>query len=380
VLERGPDLFAVAYDQISIVHLLMALLALAFWLVAVAFWRSGRVDRLRTRLLVAIGGGIVCLGTLRVIFPTFFGGPFVEVEHPVVREWLGRVSELQPTLTPTDATRLGFFLANAGAVLVAGPYVLNALRRSGGKSWAPWLLMATLLVVFLPTALAQIRWVTYVQLVIPILLARFVLDVRAVAHRRLPHRLRVPMVVSVALAVLVGPLVLGALVLAAVQEPDGGSVAGRTFQACDYTVLARHLGTDHELSSRARTVAAIMDAGPAILYFTDHRVLATPYHRNVGGIVASHELVNASDDGVARALAAERQVDLILLCPAREVRFFVPTTASGDTTLYGRLLDGRPPDWLEPVALPPHLQGALLFQVVEPPSAAPDGPASTVPR
>jgi hypothetical protein len=164
--------------------------------------------------------------------------------------------------------------------------------------------------------------------------------------------------------------VAGAAILPA-DSSEGPSAGSATTRWCDFTPVARHLASEPSLSTRPMTVAAMMDAGPPILYFTTHRVLAAPYGNE--GIVAVHELLNATRDDRALALMTDRQVDLVLLCPAREGGFFHRTGDSGEPTLYGRLLDGTPPPWLEPVPLPDGLQGAHLFRYVE----APGGPAST---
>jgi hypothetical protein len=98
-----------------------------------------------------------------------------------------------------------------------------------------------------------------------------------------------------------------------------------------------------------------------LLLRTPHRVLATPYHRNASGIRKVHELFTASDPGVARALADSWGVDTIILCPGRDEVLFEGSFAEG-RTLYERLRDGAPPEWLVPVPGSEALRPGLAFE------------------
>jgi hypothetical protein len=242
------------------------------------------------------------------------------------------------------------------------------------------LLLGALLAVLLLLSLLQVRWVLYVQTILALVLARIIVVIWTALYHRTRPAIHVPVGMLATVALVAGPWFAGALVTANAEGTAAADpLAGESQPACDLTALARHLGTDPDLATRPRTVAAMMDAGPAILYFTSHRVLATPYHRNEGGIVATYDLLNATDDALARKLAEEREVDLILLCPAREDGFFLPTTASGDTTLYGRLLAGQPPSWIVAVPLPGSLEGAHLFELVVSPVGSTPASRGSIP-
>jgi hypothetical protein len=288
----------------------------------------------------------------------------VSFQHPVVRFWLSNVSELQAHLVPDDRQGVALFVTNLGAAVFVLPYlVVRWVREPGEGAWRARLLVLLSWAAFLPLALAQIRWATYVQLLVAMGLGEVVASVRgrlAVVRGGAARDLARAGAVS---ALLVGPFLLGVMLdssAEAAAPPDPAAEAPG--QPCDYTQIARYLARDPALGGRARTVAAIMDAGPALLYLSPHRVLATPY-ANEAGMVASWELMNATDPDRARQIAAVRQVELVLLCPARERGFFVSTDVAGDTTLYGWLLSGRPPSWLSPLALPDSIEGARLFQV-----------------
>ena len=89
----------------------------------------------------------------------------------------------------------------------------------------------------------------------------------------------------------------------------------------------------------------------ALLYFTRHAVVGSAYHRNVAGTRDTYALMEAVDDQAALDAIRRRNIDLFLLCskvPDGSFRDLV----DGRPTLYRRLLDDRPPPWLEPVDLP----------------------------
>jgi hypothetical protein len=389
LLERGLDLAPIAYERISVVHVVVTGLAVGFWSVAGALGSRKLLVGRRSRMAAAAAGGAICLTLLGIVFREFYRGPMVDFRHPLVRFWLSRVSELRPLLLPVDADGRRMFLVNVGSSLFLVPFFAARVWRARGRDLrGGHLLMGIALAAFFPLALYQVRWVTYVQLLLAILLAELIAVVRETLRRRAPRGLAHLARAACTAALLGGPL---SLALWATGHPEGlgqglggepgvappGALGGAAPGAdegpdepslvppCDFAALARYLADDPGLGARPRTVAALMDAGPALLYLSRHRVLSTPYG-NESGLVASHELLNATDDVRARAVAAEREVDLLLLCPSRERGFFVPVTAEGDSTLYGRLLDGRPPDWIEPLALPDSLRGARLFGVWRP--------------
>lgn len=112
-----------------------------------------------------------------------------------------------------------------------------------------------------------------------------------------------------------------------------------------------------------RTLAAPIDAGPALLFLTRHRLLAGPYHRNVRGLTDNRRIF-AGTEREARATVAARGVEAILFC-----RNFAGLSNYPDRPAFldGRLAAGNPPRWLLPVV---RGEGIALYRVAPAAAAA----------
>ena len=94
--------------------------------------------------------------------------------------------------------------------------------------------------------------------------------------------------------------------------------------------------------------------GAGVLVWTEHSVLAGPYHRNITGTMTTINALRSRSGSGARIIAASA-ADYVLVCPASpETRFYA---AHGATALRRRrrcrpcLARGDHPDWLAPVDL-----------------------------
>jgi hypothetical protein len=100
-----------------------------------------------------------------------------------------------------------------------------------------------------------------------------------------------------------------------------------------------------------------VDAGPAILLLTRHRVLAAPYHRDVRGL-ADNRRIFAGSESEALATIARREVGAVLFCRKHAA---LSVYAGQPAFLDERLAAGRPPAWLAPVTA---ADGLGLYRVV----------------
>jgi len=162
----------------------------------------------------------------------------------------------------------------------------------------------------------------------------------------------------------VGTSILGSLMGASGgAQGSGGEVVGR----CKLKDLAPFLNASDGLGNRPQTIVTDLQFGPELLYRTEHRVLATPYHRNAQGILDAREILASPDMAVSLRLATERGVDLVLLCPSIPSVFQRGTEGQGGSAGLGaRLEEGRIPSWLHKVEIPIDSgSGFLLFGMSE---------------
>ncbi len=101
------------------------------------------------------------------------------------------------------------------------------------------------------------------------------------------------------------------------------------------------------LSEKPGFIAAANGLGPWILFNTNHRVLAGPYHRNTEGNLDALKIMIGPEQE-AQAVMKKGGVTLFMACPkfADEAQILreVPNG------FLGQLLGGKTPDWLEPIA------------------------------
>lgn len=111
------------------------------------------------------------------------------------------------------------------------------------------------------------------------------------------------------------------------------------------------------------TVAAFVDDGPKIMYWTNHRVLAAPYHRNGAGIIAAHEILTAPNHLIAKEKMEAYKTDVVMICK-NEPNIWIKSLIASDAPSFAKnLYEGFVPYWLEPVKAK-KTGGYLIFKKV----------------
>jgi hypothetical protein len=347
--EHPPDsLWLVEYDRISIVHGAMAGLAGAVWLGLGRLVGTGdEAPSVGRRLLWLVLVGGAAAGLLVVAFPGLTENP---MNPQLAFEGLrSLISEVMP-LYPNTPRRLNNFLISLTLVFVAAPALvwILATRRLGGTR-ACWWLVAGAGLIYLGLSLWQLRFSLYLSpfLVIP------VVYLMGSSHGALTRALgrglaRVPQALfCVALVAL--PFVLQQAHIRLVVE-DRAEVL-RSGAGCQIAEIADFLNGERPAVAGQRIIMAPLGYTAELLYFTRHAVVGSAYHRNVAGTRDTYALMEAVDDQAALDAVRRRGIDLFLLCSKVADSSF-RTQVDGRPTLYRRLLDDRPPPWLEPVDLP----------------------------
>jgi hypothetical protein len=324
-VERGAgELAAAELDRLSWVHVFVAGVVAACWWAADR-WSEGRPsDRLMRGVVIAVAA----LAAVVMVVPQFLSGPFGDVPKELWDGWLGGVAELQPLWPLGDGFERALYLL-AAPVLGIGQAILAARSRASAVWWG----IAAVLVVTSALAVFQLRFSTYPQLVATLpwaWLAATLVD--KVGARR-------DVVGSLARVGAMGLGVAGFLVpvLAVGLVSDRQASSGASQCGVDTMV---------EIVERAAgpAVLAHVDFGPELLYRTDARVVAAPYHRNVAGILDGRRFFLRGADE-ARQMASTRSLDLVFVCPTRD-RGYLGAAADDPESMYTMLVEGSPPAWL----------------------------------
>jgi hypothetical protein len=366
IIEKPPGQWLVpTYDQISIAHLTMAAAALGCWQAMIRLQPAigAQTHRTARRLAAGLAGGAAAVLLVALVYPSFFRGPWVDVDPAVVSLWLRHVSELQPLL-PATLAEAGTFIRHLGPSLILGPAVLIwILREPDEGRRRVFLLLGLSLTAYVPLAAAQARFSGYAGVVFALLTVELLRRIFSRAARLPAPRdslVRVASMAALTIGFFTAGLAVSAVAHATGAEPADESRTARQ-AACPLPTLGEWLADPSGAGARPRPIAAFIDFGPELLYRTPHPILSGPYHRNAGGILDAHRIMTGTDEAAVRELLDARHVELLLICPPRDEFYF---GTGGGGSLYRRLLSGEAPAWTRRVALPPGAGSFQLFEVV----------------
>ncbi len=352
---------AVVYDRLSVVHVVLFSLMALFWALAVALEERGLLlIRPLTRAGAAGLGAAVVVGGTVLAFPNFLAGPFADLDPRVVPVFHSLVEQSRPLITDNPATwrNAVYYL---GPIVLGLPYLLYRCRGGDGEQRDLWRYMAGAMALFLVLTFYQLRWATYFDLLLVFPLTGLLMALLAWfnRHLRLPWR-----ALARALAVVVfsiGFAVFGAYIRsdAGAADDDEAARGPGTCPLARFAEFANGQGTQ----GRPQRILANVFFGPELLYTTPHEVVAAPYPRGeAGGIWDAYLIMTAQRDEAAETLIRRRGVTWILICPdSTEPMLY--RTSEPRPTFYARLVEGRHPPWLRPLALPPELAAFQLYEV-----------------
>ena len=290
-------------------------------------------------VLLGIAGLIVALFFV-VAWPECLGRP-EQVSPELERLWLNNVSEAKPIYTRNWATILaasslliglfGSFWAfwkNRGSERGAA-WAAIALLSLGSGLLTLWQARAapTALLMSMPGA-AAIGWAILPKLR---------------AHRSIFVRVFGVVLVFFAISSL-GMQFIGGMVPDREKQTPGMKRVAKANAACPTIPALRPIA----LMPRA-TILTFVDLGPRLITVTHHDAIAGPYHRNGDAILDVQKAFRGTPD-YARAVARKHGATLLLLCPyMSESTIYKAEAPKG---FYVQLMQGKIPDWLEPVPLP----------------------------
>lgn len=344
--HRPGELWQPYCDVVSAGHLALLLVG------AGGCWLATRLTRPRLwqQLAALAGAGLSGLAALVILAPQCTGGDAFAALDPVVREsWYLRVPEGLPIWrqSPDDAVQA------IGLPLLALVGLFTWWRAAEPAKrwlWADYaLLVAAALAVALLVERASAVAAAFAAPAAAALVRRW-LD-RAGQHRSAVRRLSLTLA---ALATLV-PAVPVKAVLAWVAPEQ--AVLQRKVEQNARCELARNLRGVSVLPPS--DILSTLDTGPALLYASHHRIVASGHHRSSA---AMRDVIDAFRGSAeqARAIVTRRGIEYVAFCPG----LFEPMIyrAEAPDGFMAQLLDGQVPAWLEPVTLP-NVKGLKLYRV-----------------
>ncbi|MDH4147038.1 MAG: hypothetical protein OEY23_17920, partial [Acidimicrobiia bacterium] len=341
---------------------LLALVVGGAGLVAVSRF-VGPTQSLGVRLasLGAVGG--LAAAAYLAAEPACIGGPYVHIDPWLQEVWLSRISEALSLWDNVEHDPVRFVVPLV-VPLVVGVWALARRARRLPDPGGTELLLTVCLFLSVPLGLWQVRALSYTSLFTVVLAAH--LGARVAG--RLSRADRTPIAIGlIVAAVLLTNDVSVSLVSSVVAPPateqaaettpppDGG---GAGYEGC--SGLSEYAGL---AELQPTLIAAEVDIAPYVLLSSQHQVVGANYHRAVRGVRDTFRILTAEPDA-ARAVVAERDVGMILLC---ETGGSAVTARMFPDGLAARLRRGEVPSWLAPVDVGD--DALLAFRVLDPPAS-----------
>ena len=306
-----PGLWLVpACDAISIVYVAAAL-AVGLGLFGLSLLPLGSRPW-PWRLGAAVTTGGAALALVLALFPQCLAGPYAAVDPWLVTYWLADIGEAMP-LFGVIAQQPAFVVATTIPATLALLVYAYAAWRTRGLERGGWLVMLALLVVIVGVALLQVRSMRISVAVLSPACGYLVLASRA-------RYLRRTTVLSM-LGLIGGWLGFAGLLWAALVQQV---VIHLPTQAGARIVASAEVDRDKCLAPGAfadlrgmppERIMAPIDLGAFMLLYTDHTIVAAPYHRNNRGLLDTYHFFNGPI-GEARSILDARGIGLVVTCDA----------------------------------------------------------------
>lgn len=364
VVENVPSSWmAMKFERISAVHIFVTAIALVFWWLMKFAVKQGWAQDVKSRSVLAAVGAAVAMLVLLMVYPKFYGGPFVDQDPRFITLWAEKsIAEMQ-SLWPSDLHILASSLFYLGPALICVPFVVwVVVRERDTPLWPGWLFVALALAIYLPLGLKHIRFAPFTEILLLVILIeifrRFQDWFQWKADRPIGQITRA----LVSAGLLIGFFASGVIVSVlqvAFETPKQAQAANvKPPASCRLRNLTPILNDPQGLGARIHTILGSLLLGPELLYRTRHRVIGIP-HVNGDSIADTYAIFTATDDTSPRQIIDRRGIDLLLLCDSGAA------DASRDPAeLHLRLIAGKLPSWIRRVELPPEVGGFRLFEVI----------------
>jgi hypothetical protein len=347
------------YDTISIAHCAALALALAViagmrFCTATPMWRRGAY---------VVITAVLPLALLYAMYPLLFAGPMAGVDPFIISDFLPNISEAKPFYRSSPFDSIAMLILPFAAIQLCMAGLGQANRKFYADAIAhrySFFLLVTLLMW-----LTQARWIYYllplsIIVVAPALGALFNPTHASLAHTwpgrwlsGLSERQRVVRRIPILIAIVGLPLLIlmagqqpwrndAALTQATViSEEQAERLLKKTRQACYRTTrqLLYSGEINRVLGSTPQTILAPTDLGAEILFWTNHRIIASNYHREGAGIAYVWGVDAVTQPQKLRELLAQRGVDVVLYCPGNSPK--------KDSVLQQLMAAERLPTWLK---------------------------------
>ena len=294
------------------------------------------------RLGISIVAAVSGLATLRVIAPACAGDAFASLDPLLRIYWFDRTAEGLPLWSvPIDVLVQACAYIAAGGVALGYAAYFNKKLTNSDKYRLLLLFVGTIAI-----GLFVSRTIVYAMVIANMLLAAMAVAIFRAAEQRqslLPRMGLRTFAIFVAMPGLFAQVVTNNINAAQATADPAMAAYDKNFvtqaQACQKSSAAmslRQLPTSN--------IMAGLDTNPAILQFTQHKVVASGHHRNQKAMSDVIRTFTGTPDQAAEIISA-RNIRFIVICNGSyELGFYV---RKAPQSMLAQLRAGHAPPWLQ---------------------------------
>ncbi len=334
-LTISPALWTAAHhDAFGRAHAAALIVGGIFWMVLGTL----NIATTRQRMMIGVASGGVCAAALALLLPELIRAPYATLD-PFLQSWFMDHVQEAASLDKYAGFALGSAVTDALYALIALVLALRLLITQSERTRRDrWAVLVAVLLVSCAVALVQVRAFSFVGAFAILPCALMITQARAMSAR--------PLATACAwiFMSMTGSVMIGTTAQLVADKLSGHAAEpareNRQVSRADLLPLAN--------LPRGKMLNPI-DLGTRILGFTDHSILAAPYHRAQQGMKAALQAYMAPA-AQAEKIARAAHVDYIIYSPAlAETRIFSKAAPLG---LLADLEKNRVPVWLEQIPLP----------------------------
>jgi hypothetical protein len=357
LIEKGyRSLNTPELDKLSVVFISLFFAITLFWL-AVHILEEKRKAELSPgiRFTMSLVGSVAIIALMEALFPGFFKGPAAGVDSLYNETRRLKILEVIPLVDfnkiskgiwEPEIVRFSYWM---GLLIPALPVIMTRLVRTPYPDKMFWILLSTLLIIYIPYTFLHLRWIHYSVILLILPYAYLVSSILRKMDSLNPGILAS---ISRIFVILFSASIFN---LPGYLFPSESDTATNKMEEmavrCQINRIASLLNSRPGMGDTQKKLIAFVDDGPEILYRTNHSVFSIPSHRHQPGYTISYRMMNSDTDEEALHYASEGKPDYILLCPS-DMKLSFYSRHDERETFYQRLANRAYPLWLNEVKIP----------------------------
>lgn len=344
------DISAIEYDKISIVHYsLYAASALFFKLIS----KTCEHKNLNQKILISSVAITFFAGVFLYMYPKFLLGMSGGISDYAKIVWLNKVKEMSSPFSGS----IGVYCAiNALVILTVSAFRLCTIDyKKLSSDSIIWIIIACISITYVVFSLFANRMLPYTVFFAAPLVVFFVMNCSVFSK-------------LLDITKIVIALLFSAMVFIFINDESIDNSCCTYSNKLAISNVSANAETTHDdelllyekidkLNDTPVVILSNVDSGPKTLYYTKHKVVASPYHRQERGIISSYKaLFDTFNEDLTKDIIKETNAQYIMIPNSKSYK---------SDSLAGELINGRAPKWLQPIPMDANLsKQALLFKVI----------------